>query len=440
MKNSHWATRISAIYLVVSCCWILFSDMILFSGTDVQHTYWFQTVKGLFFVLASSALLFWLIRRDSRLLCESEARFRLLIESAPDAVLVQSGGRIVYMNAAALDLIGATSAKQIIGRDVINIIHPVSRDIVKERIVSVANGKVPVSCQEETYMRLDGSPVVCEVSAVPIQFDNQDSALVFVRDATERKFAQEQETNAQKIELIRQLAGGMSHELNNLVQVINGNTELARASLSPYEQVQKYLDPVLYAGHQAAECISRIMAFSTSHNPSIADLKLTVEPMKEEVLCARPPAKVAATVAATGGGVKEAVFGNSTVVLLAEDDSMVRSLTERLLRNAGYSVVVARDGVEAVTMFEASANRISAVLLDVVMPNMSGFEAYALIHARDPQMPVIFASGFSGYETPADLTLEPGVNFLQKPFERNVLIKVIQSAVEKRQAQAIQRG
>lgn len=102
MKNAQWATRISTIYLVVGCCWIFSSDTILFFGTDVENTYWFQTIKGLSFVMASAALLFWLIRRASRLLCESEARFRLLVECAPDAVLVHSGGRVVYMNAAAL--------------------------------------------------------------------------------------------------------------------------------------------------------------------------------------------------------------------------------------------------------------------------------------------------------------------------------------------------
>lgn len=116
---------------------------------------------------------------------------------------------------------------------------------------------------------------------------------------------------------------------------------------------------------------------------------------------------------------------------------MVRALTERLLRNAGYSVVLARDGAEAVKLFEANADKISAVLLDVVMPNMNGFDAYARIHARDANMPVIFASGFSGYEAPADLVLERGVNFLQKPFDRNVLIKAIQCAVEKYHAAAI---
>ena len=431
---------------MLGCCWILLSDWITFSGVDVKETYWFQTVKGLGYVFATAGLLFLLIRRCSLLLSESEKRFSVLVESAPDAVLVESEGRIAYMNAAALRLIGATSAKQVIGRDVLGIIHPVSREVVKERIASVTCGKSSVMCQEETYMRLDGSPVTCEVSAVPIRFGSKDSALMFIRDATERKFAQEQQSNVQKMELVQQLAGKLAHALNNLVQVISGNAELARTSLSPDVSAQIYLGQVLRAGRQASDWVGKIMAFSNSPNPSIESLEMSERDSEAWTSVASVLSVVEATqvckpktvteVADRPTPAAESHVSGASVVLLAEDDEMVRRLTERFLKRAGYSVMLARDGVEAVELFEANGGRISAAVLDVVMPRMNGFEAYERMRVCDAKVPVVFASGFSGYRKPENLELIPGVNFLQKPFDCNELVAVVRLAIEKHKVTA----
>ena len=289
-------------------------------------------------------------------------------------------------------------------------------------------------------MRLDGSPVTCEVSAVPIRFNGTDSALVFIRDATVRKVAQEQQAHVLKVEMIRQLAAKLAHEFNNLVQVINGNAELAHSSLPAGSPEQKCLDQVLFAGKRVADWVDKIMTFSTSKNPSVTDLALTMkdvvpppvlpppaEPEKVQARQIAVPAESGKTTPATAGG----LTGKATI-LFAEDDDMVRSLTERFLKNAGYSVLVAKDGVEAVALFEANASQISAVLLDVVMPRMGGFEAYERISASDANMPVIFASGFSGYGTPKNLELVSGTNFLQKPYDRNDLVQTMRRAVETR--------
>jgi len=450
MTNVRLAARIAIIYCVVGCAWILLSDWVSFSDTSLQDAYWFQTAKGLGYVFATGLLLFWLVFRDARLLSEKEACFRLLIERAPDAVLVQSEGRIVYMNAAALALIGAKSLAQVIGREVMDVIHPSSREVVKERVVRVTTGTSSVMCQEETYMRLDGAPVVCEVSAVPVQFNGKNSALVFIRDATERKCAQEQQSNAQKMAMIRELAGGLAHELNNLVQVINGNAELARASLAADAKEQQHLGQVLHAGKQVSDWVSRMMAFSCTQDANIESLSLKVKEVVAPIMTPSPastqellvPLRAAPDVSKPAPAAEPAPAsvakgvepkGKGTV-LLAEDDAMVRNLTERFLSNAGYTVLLARDGVEAVAVFEANAKKLSAVVLDVIMPRMGGFEAYQRISARDANMPVIFASGFSGYGTPANVELIPGVNFLQKPFDRNDLLSAVRRAVESRRS------
>ena len=441
MTHIRIAAHISAIYLLVGCGWILVSDWLAFGDAHAKGVYWIATVKGLGYVLTTAALLFVLIRRYAKLLGESEKRFRVLIESAPDAVMVQSAGRIVYMNAAALRLIGASSAEQLIGRDVLDIVHPDSRAAVKERIATVTHGKATVACREETYQRLDGAAVVCEISATPIRFESNDGELVFIRDATERKGIQEKQSHAQKMEFLQQLAGKIAHALNNLVQVVNGNAELARTSLSPDVPAQIYLGQVLRAGRQASDWVAKIMEFSGTRNPNVDSLEVAEKTMEAWVSVAslpsehgEPQAKPAAEGVRWPVSVAEPHASSSPVVLLAEDDEMVRRLTERFLKHAGYSVLLAKDGAEAVELFAKNGQNIVAAVLDVVMPRMSGFEAYERIRACDATLPVVFASGFSGYRKPEHLELIPGVNFLQKPFDCNELVAMVRQSIENRHA------
>lgn len=121
-----------------------------------------------------------------RALRESEQRFRLLVESSPDAIFVQTDGRFAYLNSTALNLFGAGSADDLLGSPVLERFHPDYRESVRERIRLLNQQKTKVPLLEEVYLRLDGTQVPVEVSAVPIRFGDKDGALVFVRDITER--------------------------------------------------------------------------------------------------------------------------------------------------------------------------------------------------------------------------------------------------------------
>jgi CheY-like chemotaxis protein len=106
-------------------------------------------------------------------------------------------------------------------------------------------------------------------------------------------------------------------------------------------------------------------------------------------------------------------------ILMAEDDDMVRSLAMEVLEDAGYTVIEAVNGQEAVDLFTANRDSIDLVLLDVIMPKMTGQQAWEKIHELSPDLPVIFSSGYSFNELkkkhpdrrkgPADPeTLHPG--------------------------------
>jgi PAS domain S-box-containing protein len=146
-------------------------------------------------LLAAGVVWTWLLRREvaqrTQALRASESQFRSLVEGAPDAVFVQTGGRFAYLNEAACELFGAARPEELLGQPVMDRFHPSVHGLVRDRIESLNIHKQRVPAIEEVYLKLDGTEVPTEVSAVPIRYANGDGALVFVRDITERKLAEQ---------------------------------------------------------------------------------------------------------------------------------------------------------------------------------------------------------------------------------------------------------
>ncbi|MBS1191585.1 MAG: multi-sensor signal transduction histidine kinase [Rhodocyclaceae bacterium] len=128
-------------------------------------------------------------QRHEAALAESEQRFRQVVENAPDPIFIQTGGYFAYANAAALDLFGAGSKDSLLGRRVLDRIHPDYREIVAERMRRLDQEQQKVPPLEERILRMDDSPVDVEVSAVPFHYRGRDGALVFLRNITKRKQA-----------------------------------------------------------------------------------------------------------------------------------------------------------------------------------------------------------------------------------------------------------
>jgi two-component system cell cycle sensor histidine kinase/response regulator CckA len=122
---------------------------------------------------------------------ESEERYRRLVESSPDAIVIHVDGKIVFVNDAAVKLGGAQSPDQIIGKPLMDFIHPDYRGLVEERIRrATAEGKgLPLI--EEKFIRIDGITIDVEVSSIPFNYQGRVGAQVVIRDVTERKRAEE---------------------------------------------------------------------------------------------------------------------------------------------------------------------------------------------------------------------------------------------------------
>ena len=115
--------------------------------------------------------------------------FFQLTENSPDAIFISAMGCFRYVNPAALQLFGANAPEQLLGRSVMDRIHPDLREVVAARVQRVHGGE-SVQALEEIYLRLDGTPVEVEVSAVPFCHEGVASSLVYVRDISARKRAE----------------------------------------------------------------------------------------------------------------------------------------------------------------------------------------------------------------------------------------------------------
>jgi two-component system cell cycle sensor histidine kinase/response regulator CckA len=122
---------------------------------------------------------------------ESEERYRMLVESSPDAVVIHVDGKIVFVNEAAVQLGGAQSSDQIVGRPLLDFVHPEYRDMVNERIRQATMDGKGLPLIEEKFVRVDGITIDVEVSSIPFTYQGRIGAQVVIRDITERKRAEE---------------------------------------------------------------------------------------------------------------------------------------------------------------------------------------------------------------------------------------------------------
>ncbi len=151
---------------------------------------------------------------------ESEARYRALVELSPDPVVVVAEEKFAFVNAAGVELVGLSSADEIVGRQIWDFIHPESRRAASTRLRAVLKGKKKIALTELKALRSDGRTVEVEVSVAFIRYKGERAVQVVVRDITKRKQAEERD-NLTKIllELFVQKTS-MKEYLDSVVNVI----------------------------------------------------------------------------------------------------------------------------------------------------------------------------------------------------------------------------
>jgi PAS domain S-box-containing protein len=120
---------------------------------------------------------------------------------------------------------------------------------------------------------------------------------------------------------------------------------------------------------------------------------------------------------------------DGATLLIVDDEVDIRSSLRRMLVRLGYRILDADSGSEALTQFERHADRIDLVLTDIFMPGMGGPELAAELQRRAPTLPIIFMSGYAADEVVRSGMMDSATNFLQKPFERTALVRMIDDSL-----------
>ncbi|MCH7476516.1 MAG: PAS domain S-box protein, partial [SAR324 cluster bacterium] len=492
----------------------------------------------------------------------SENRFRSLVENAADAIfLYDTEGNLIDVNQQACENLGYTR-EELLSLKVSDIAHSRTPAELNELFQNILSGKSPGTISG-TNRRKDGTTYPVEIRMGVIDSGGEKMLLALARDVSERVAIENQLRQAQKMEAVGQLAGGVAHDFNNMLQIIQGYTELAILNSKGNGTQGKNLEKVLGATHKAANLTKQLLAFGRRQvlktevfdvnelienlmkmlgrligetvilqvNPSagpgnvyadpglidqvLVNLcvnardampdggQLTIETQPfhaDQSFCethgwSTPGEYVQISVTDTGIGIAksdlshifepffttkevgrgtglglsvvygiiqqhkgkitvhsepgigttfkfylpasknhameevksipEIAQGGHETILVAEDEQVLLEMVSDLLEDHGYSVLPARDGNEAVSIFQEKAQEIDLVILDVVMPNLGGREAYKRIKGIRPSVPVLFSTGYSASVLDSDFMEKNKPALLQKPYSPMALYKIV---------------
>lgn len=229
-------------------------------------------------------------KQAEKALSESEALFRRMFNQAPiGAAMVSLDYRYLMVNEALCRITGY-SAEELTSRSVADISHPddIEGDVAQAQ--RLATGEIDRYGIEKRYLHADGS-VVWVHNNVRLIRDEQGQALYFLpmmENINDRKRAEQakakleaQFQQAQKMESVGRLAGGVAHDYNNMLSVIIGYAELAIDKMAPSDPLHGDLQEIYAAARRATEVTRQLLAFARQQTiaPAVLDLNTTVEGM-----------------------------------------------------------------------------------------------------------------------------------------------------------------
>jgi len=174
---------------------------------------------------------------------ESENKYRELVDNSPDAIAIYSEGKIVFVNNECLRLMAASAKDELIGKPVIEFIHPDYRSKIYERMAKVIHDRSVQPLTEEQFIRLDGTTVDVVVKSLPIIFQNRDAVQLIVRDNTSQKIIEKElrESRENFRDLFDNAPVGY-HEINTEGRIVRMNqTELTMLGYTPEEIIGQYI-------------------------------------------------------------------------------------------------------------------------------------------------------------------------------------------------------
>ncbi|HEX9078224.1 MAG TPA: ATP-binding protein [Desulfuromonadaceae bacterium] len=265
--------RIVAVYAAISCLWILFSDRVLDAMVKDPHLMArIEILKGWLFILVTSLLLFFLIRRYvSRLRhadethTEAERRFRELMERVHMvALMLDSAGTVTFCNDFLLDLTG-WSRDELMGKNWFDTCIPpdIRGEVHSLFLRGMATGQIPFHHENRILTRKGGEClIVWDNTLLRGENGSVTGVACLGMDVTKQRGMEAQLLHSQKMESIGTLAGGVAHDFNNILTVIMNCAEMLRGKLNDRERAFLLVDQILGSAQRAAKLTRSLLAFS----------------------------------------------------------------------------------------------------------------------------------------------------------------------------------
>jgi DNA-binding response OmpR family regulator len=212
------------------------------------------------------------------------------------------------------------------------------------------------------------------------------------RVAAEARLARIEERlrDSQRMEAVGTRAGGVAHEVNNMMTAVIGFGELALSRIEPHDPTHGDIAEMLRAARRAAGITQELLAIE--HDDELRHGRKTAE---------------------------------DETILVVEDEDLVRRLARRVLENAGFRVLEASNGREALALVEKVGGGVQLVLSDLVMPELGGRDLGRRLRDRGFAFPVLYMTGYTGEHIARHALLDAGTPFLQKPFAPECLVREI---------------
>jgi len=122
--------------------------------------------------------------------------------------------------------------------------------------------------------------------------------------------------------------------------------------------------------------------------------------------------------------------GKKEIILVVDDEEVIRSLAKDALESHGYKVLLAQNGIEAMKIYDSNENDIRLVIMDMIMPKMGGKETFSKLKELDPQIKVLMSTGYSQDGEAEDMLGNGILGFIQKPYQLDKLLSTVRSALD----------
>ena len=524
----------------------------------------------LWFIGTGGIMLFFRnIQRQQRQLIESEEKYRILFESNPHPMWVYDLETLKFLtvNDAAVEHYGY-SRDEFLTLTIKDIRPAEEISPLLENVSRITTGIDKAGVWR--HRKKEGTIIYVEITSHVVDFGGRRGEIVLANDVTKSLKLEEQLRQAQKMESVGLLAGGVAHDFNNVLTAIIGYGNLLQMKLAKTDPLRSYAENILTTAQRAAQLTQSLLAFSRKQviNPIPVELngiitrveKLLKRLIREDIELitrlvpgdtavmadsvqieqvlmnlvtnardamphggtltistsidelgkdfitvhgyGKPGAYVRLSIADTGEGMdertREHIFepffttkemgkgtglglasayglikqhkgfievesapgrgtsfhiyfpalkpgaskneahaeevlpGGTESILVAEDDEIIRNLTSSILREFGYTVIVALDGNDAIKEFRENRDRIRLLLFDVIMPRKNGKDAYEEIRTIRPDIKVLFISGYSADVISKEGILERGVSFISKPVSPSELLRKVRDVLDEK--------